>query len=78
MVGTARKKVSRVFLSSAKDVSGTTKASANRMIIFILLNPDLLHLAHADVIVAPIIEASRFGVRMPRHALRDLDAGRHS
>src|ERR1017187_1855113 len=35
---------------------------------------DPLHLAHADVIVAPVIEARGFGVRVSGHALRDLDA----
>src|ERR1039457_4412674 len=36
-------------------------------------NPHLLHLAHADVVGAPVVEAGGFGVRVPCHALRDLD-----
>jgi hypothetical protein len=37
-------------------------------------NPDPLDLTHADVIVAPVVEAGGFRVRVSGHALRDLDA----
>jgi hypothetical protein len=36
-------------------------------------NPDPLDLTNADMIVAPIIEAGGFRVRVSGHALRDLD-----
>jgi hypothetical protein len=36
-------------------------------------NPHFLHLAHADVVGALVVEAVGFGVRVPCHALRDLD-----
>jgi hypothetical protein len=38
-----------------------------------LSNSDSLFFTYADVIIAPIIGARRFGVRVSRHALRDLD-----
>ena len=37
-------------------------------------NPNLLNFPHADIIVAPVIEARRFRVRVLGHALRRLDA----
>ena len=37
-------------------------------------NPNFLDFPDADIIVAPAIQAGRFRVRMPGHALRDLDA----
>ena len=37
-------------------------------------NPDPLDFAHADVIVAPVVKAGGFRVRVTGHALRDLDA----
>jgi hypothetical protein len=36
-------------------------------------NSDSLDFADADIIVAAILEASGLRVRMPGHALRDLD-----
>src|SRR3954452_21222682 len=36
-------------------------------------NPHALDLAHADVIVAPVIKTGGFGVRVPGHALGDLE-----
>jgi hypothetical protein len=37
------------------------------------LNPDSLPFVKANVIVAPVIEARGFRVRVPSHALRDPD-----
>ncbi len=39
-----------------------------------LSDPDPLHFAEADVVIAPIVEAGGFGVGMSGHALRDFDA----
>ena len=36
-------------------------------------NPYPLDLAHAHIIIAPVVKPGRFRVRMPGHALRDLD-----
>ena len=37
-------------------------------------NSDPLDLPHAYIIVAPVVKASGFRIRVPSHALRDLDA----
>jgi hypothetical protein len=37
-------------------------------------NPDPLHFPHAYIIIAPVIQARGFRVRVPGHALCDLDA----
>src|SRR5216683_2595455 len=38
------------------------------------LDPYPLHLAHAHIIVAPVVKSGCLSVRMPGHALRDLNA----
>jgi len=37
-------------------------------------NPNSLNFPHADVVVSPVVQTGGFGVRVPGHALRDLDA----
>jgi hypothetical protein len=37
-------------------------------------NPNPLDFAHAHIIIAPVVEAGRFSVRVTGHALRDFDA----
>jgi hypothetical protein len=41
-------------------------------------NPNPFDFPHAHIIIVPVVKSSGFGVRVPGHLLRDLDAGRRS
>src|SRR5580658_4419917 len=53
------------FLASSQPFGGS--------IIRFSSNPDPLDFPDADVVVAPVVKAGGFRVRVPGHALRDLD-----
>jgi hypothetical protein len=59
---------------SVLNITSLRQLSMNVRRLVYSSNPDPLHFAHADIIVAPVIEARGFRVRVPGHLLRDLDA----